>query len=92
MAGSDIPFEHYISEVRVARINGEYVVNPTFQQMEEADMDIMVGATKENIMMVEGEMKEVSEQDLLAALKTAHEAIKPCAAFRRNSQRSWART
>ena len=77
MACSDIPFEYYISEVRVARINGEYVVNPTFQQMEEADMDIMVGATKENIMMVEGEMKEVSEQDLIGALKVAAEAIKP---------------
>ena len=77
MACSDIPFEYYISEVRVARINGEYVVNPTFQQMEEADMDIMVGATKENIMMVEGEMKEVSEQDLIGALKAAAEAIKP---------------
>ena len=77
MACSDIPFEHYISEVRVARINGEYVVNPTFQKMEEADMDIMVGATKDNIMMVEGEMKEVSEQDLIGALKVAAEAIKP---------------
>lgn len=77
MACSDIPFEHYISEVRVARVNGEYVVNPTFQQMEEADMDIMVGATKENIMMVEGEMKEVAEQDLIGALKAAAEAIKP---------------
>lgn len=77
MACSDIPFEHYISEVRVARINGEYVVNPTFLQMEEADMDIMVGATKENIMMVEGEMKEVAEQDLIGALKAAAEAIKP---------------
>lgn len=77
MACSDIPFEYYISEVRVARINGEYVVNPTFQQMEKADMDIMVGATKDNIMMVEGEMKEVSEQDLIGALKVAAEAIKP---------------
>lgn len=77
MACSDIPFEYYISEVRVARINGEYVVNPTFQQMEEADMDIMVGATKDNIMMVEGEMKEVSEQDLIGALKVAAEAIRP---------------
>ena len=74
---SDIPFEGPISEVRVARINGEYVVNPTFAQLEQADMDIMVGATEENIMMVEGEMKEVSEQDLLQALKVAHEAIKP---------------
>ena len=77
MACSDIPFEYYISEVRVARINGEYVVNPTFQQMADADMDIMVGATKDNIMMVEGEMKEVSEQDLIGALKVAAEAIKP---------------
>ena len=74
---SDIPFDGPISEVRVARINGEYVVDPTFEQMKEADMDIMVGATEENIMMVEGEMKEVSEQDLLQALKVAHEAIKP---------------
>lgn len=74
---SDIPFEGPISEVRVARINGEFVINPTFQQLAEADMDLMVGATEENIMMVEGEMKEVSEQDLLAALKAAHDAIKP---------------
>ena len=77
MACSDIPFEYYISEVRVARVNGEYVIDPTFEQMKEADMDIMVGATKENIMMVEGEMKEVSEQDLIGALKAAAEAIKP---------------
>ena len=77
MACSDIPFEHTISEVRVARINGEFVINPTFQQMEEADMDLMVGATKDNIMMVEGEMTEVSEQDLIGALKAAAEAIKP---------------
>ncbi|MDE7378214.1 MAG: polyribonucleotide nucleotidyltransferase [Paraprevotella sp.] len=77
LAVSDIPFDGPISEVRVARVNGEYIVNPTFQQLETADMDIMVGATEENIMMVEGEMKEVSEQDLLEALKVAHEAIKP---------------
>ena len=77
MAASDIPIEFPISEVRVARINGEYVIDPTFEQMKEADMDIMVGATKDNIMMVEGEMKEVSEQDLINALKVAHEAIKP---------------
>ncbi len=74
---SDIPFECSISEVRVARINGEYVINPTFAQMKEADMDIMVGASAENIMMVEGEMNEVSEQDLLGALKAAMDAIKP---------------
>ena len=77
MAASNIPIEFPISEVRVARINGEYVIDPTFEQMKEADMDIMVGATKDNIMMVEGEMKEVSEQDLINALKVAHEAIKP---------------
>ena len=77
LAVSDIPFECPISEVRVARINGEYVINPTFDQMAHADMDLMVGASKDNIMMVEGEMKEVSEQDLLGALKAAHDAIKP---------------
>ncbi|MBR2631289.1 MAG: polyribonucleotide nucleotidyltransferase [Bacteroidaceae bacterium] len=77
LAASDIPFEGPISEVRVARINGEFVINPTFEQLKEADMDLMVGATEENIMMVEGEMKEVQEQDLLEALKAAHEAIKP---------------
>ncbi len=77
LACSDIPFECPISEVRVARVNGEYVIDPTFEQMKHADMDIMVGASAENIMMVEGEMKEVSEQDLLGALKAAMEAIKP---------------
>ncbi len=77
LACSDIPFECPISEVRVARINGEYVINPTKEQMADADMDLMVGATAENIMMVEGEMKEVQEVDLLNALKAAHEAIKP---------------
>ena len=77
LAVSDIPFGGPISEVRVARIDGQFVINPTFEQLEQADMDLMVGATYENIMMVEGEMKEVSEQDLLAALKAAHEAIKP---------------
>ena len=77
LACSDIPFECPISEVRVARINGEYVINPTFHQMKEADMDIMVGASAENIMMVEGEMNEVTEQDLLGALKAAMAAIKP---------------
>ena len=77
LAVSDIPFECPISEVRVARVNGEYVINPTFAQMKDADMDLMVGASKDNIMMVEGEMKEVSEQDLLGALKAAHDAIKP---------------
>ena len=77
LACSDIPFECPISEVRVARVGGEYVVDPTFEQMKSADMDIMVGASKDNIMMVEGEMNEVSEQDLLQALKVAQEAIRP---------------
>ena len=77
LAASDIPIDYPTSEVRVARINGEYVIDPTFEQMKEADMDLMVGATKDNIMMVEGEMNEVSEQDLIGALKAAHEAIKP---------------
>jgi polyribonucleotide nucleotidyltransferase len=76
LAVSDVPFNGPISEVRVARINGEFVVNPTFAQLEEADMDVIVAATLDNIMMVEGEMKEVSEEDLLAAMKVAHEAIK----------------
>ncbi|MCI6461305.1 MAG: polyribonucleotide nucleotidyltransferase [Prevotellaceae bacterium] len=77
LACSDIPFECPISEVRVARVNGEYVIDPTFEQMKKADMDIMVGASAENIMMVEGEMKEVSEQDMIGALKAAMDAIKP---------------
>ena len=77
LACSDIPFECPISEVRVARVNGEYVIDPTFEQMKEADMDLMVGASAENIMMVEGEMKEVSVQDLLGALKAAMDAIRP---------------
>ena len=76
LAVSDIPFNGPISEVRVARIDGQFVINPTFEQLEKADMDLMVAATYENIMMVEGEMDEVSEQDLLEALKAAHEAIK----------------
>ena len=76
LAVSDIPFNGPISEVRVARIDGQFVINPTFDQLEKADMDLMVGATYDNIMMVEGEMDEVSETDLLNALKAAHEAIK----------------
>ncbi len=76
LAVSDIPFGGPISEVRVARIEGKFVIDPTFDQLKKADMDLMVAATYENIMMVEGEMLEVSEQDLLAALKVAHEAIK----------------
>lgn len=76
LAVSDIPFNGPISEVRVGRIDGKFVINPTFAQLEKADMDIMVAATYENIMMVEGEMKEVSEAELLEAMKVAHEAIK----------------
>lgn len=76
LAVSDIPFGGPISEVRVARIGGEFVINPTFSALKEADLDIMVAATYENIMMVEGEMKEVSEKDMLDAIKFAHEEIK----------------
>ena len=76
LAVSDIPFNGPISEVRVARIDGQFVINPNFEQLEKADMELMVGATYDNIMMVEGEMDEVSETDLLEALKTAHDAIK----------------
>ena len=76
LAVSDIPFNGPISEVRVARINGQFVINPNFSQMADADIDIMVAATLDNIMMVEGEMKEVSEADMLEAIKFAHEEIK----------------
>ena len=76
LAVSDIPFNGPISEVRVARIDGKFVIDPTFDELQRADMELMVGATYDNIMMVEGEMNEVSEADLLAALRAAHEAIK----------------
>ena len=76
LAVSDIPFNGPISEVRVARVNGEFVIDPTFEQLESADMDLMVGATYDNIMMVEGEMDECSEAELLQAMKVAHDAIK----------------
>ena len=76
LAVSDIPFGGPISEVRVARIAGEYVINPTFSQMQDVDLDIMVGGTIDNILMVEGEMKEVSEEVMLGAIKFAHEEIK----------------
>ena len=76
LAVSDIPFNGPISEVRVARVDGEWVINPTFAQMERADIELMVGATYDNIMMVEGEMNEVSEAELLEALKVAHAEIK----------------
>lgn len=76
LAVSDIPFGGPISEVRVARIDGEFVINPTFEQLERADIDMMVAATLDNIMMVEGEMEEVQEEEMLEAIKVAHEAIK----------------
>lgn len=76
LAVSDIPFNGPISEVRVARVDGQFVINPTFSQLEKADIDIMVGATLDNIMMVEGEMNEVQESEMLDAIKAAHEAIK----------------
>ncbi|MGI6134495.1 MAG: polyribonucleotide nucleotidyltransferase, partial [Petrimonas mucosa] len=76
LAVSDIPFNGPLSEVRVARVDGKFVVNPTFSQLEKSDIDIIVGATIDNIMMVEGEMSEVSEAELLEAIKFAHEEIK----------------
>jgi polyribonucleotide nucleotidyltransferase len=76
IAVSDVPFETYISEVRVGRVNGEFIINPTYSQLENSDIDIIVGASADNIMMVEGEMNEVSEADMLEAIKFAHEEIK----------------
>ncbi len=76
LAVSDVPFNGPISEVRVARVDGQFIINPTFDQLDQADIDIMVAATLDNIMMVEGEMKEVQEADMLEAIKVAHEAIK----------------
>lgn len=76
LAVSDIPFNGPISEVRVARVDGQLVINPTFEQLAKADIDMMVGATLDNIMMVEGEMQEVQESEMLEAIKVAHEVIK----------------
>jgi polyribonucleotide nucleotidyltransferase len=76
LAVSDIPFNGPISEVRVARINGQFVINPNFDQLEKADIDLMVGASYDDILMVEGEMSEVSEEEMIEALKFAHEEIK----------------
>ncbi|WP_369048434.1 polyribonucleotide nucleotidyltransferase [Tenacibaculum sp. UWU-22] len=73
---SDIPFEAPISEVRVARVNGEFIINPSYTQLEEADIDLMVGASADSVAMVEGEMKEISEEEMAEAIKFAHEAIK----------------
>ena len=76
LAASNLPFEGPISEVRVCRIDGQFVINPGFEDMKRSDIELMVAATEENIMMVEGEMKEVSEHDMLEAIKFAHEEIK----------------
>jgi len=76
IAISDIPFEYPISEVRVARINGEFVINPSRAQLEQSDIDMMVGASADSIAMVEGELDEVSEHDMIEAIKAAHKAIK----------------
>jgi polyribonucleotide nucleotidyltransferase len=76
LAVSNIPFNGPMSEVRVARVKNKFVINPTATQLKEADIDLMVGATYDNILMVEGEMKEVSEEEMLEALKIAHDAIK----------------
>ncbi|MDD3567398.1 MAG: polyribonucleotide nucleotidyltransferase [Bacteroidales bacterium] len=76
LAISDVPFNGPISEVRVVRVDGKFVINPTFSQIETADIDMMVGATYDNILMVEGEMNEVSEAEMLEAIKFAHEEIK----------------
>ena len=76
LAVSDIPIQEIISEVRVARINGEYMINPSRTQMKDADMDFIIGATEDNIMMVEGEAKECQEADVIKAIEIAHEAIK----------------
>ncbi len=78
---SDFPFECPISEARVGRINGEFVINPTRAQLEESDIDMMIGASADSVMMVEGEMDEISEEEMIEAIKFAHEAIKAqCAA------------
>ncbi|WP_461534090.1 polyribonucleotide nucleotidyltransferase [Sinomicrobium sp.] len=78
---SDIPFECPISEVRVGRINGEFVINPSREQLVESDIDMIIGASEDSVMMVEGEMKEISEEEMADAIQFAHEAIKvQCAA------------
>ncbi len=78
---SDFPFECPISEARVGRINGEFIINPTRAQLEESDIDMMIGASADSVMMVEGEMEEISEEEMIEAIKFAHEAIKvQCAA------------
>ena len=73
---SDIPFNGPISEVRVARIDGEFIINPSSTELENADIDLMVGASMDSVAMVEGEMSEVSESEMIEAIKFAHEAIR----------------
>ncbi len=73
---SDVPFETAISEVRVGRVNGEFIINPTFEQLDASDIDMMIGASADSVMMVEGEMDEISEEEMVEAIKAAHEAIK----------------
>ena len=81
---SDFPFECAISEARVGRVNGEFIINPTRAQLEESDIDMMIGASADSVMMVEGEMDEISEEEMTEAIKFAHEAIKvQCAAQER---------
>lgn len=75
LAVSDIPFYNYISEVRVGRVNGQLIINPTKKQLEESDIDMMIGASKDSVAMVEGEMKEISEAEMVEAIKFAHQAI-----------------
>ncbi len=76
LAVSDIPFYNLISEVRVGRIDGKFVINPSREQLEQSDIDMMIGASKDSVAMVEGEMKEISEKEMVEAIKFAHEAIK----------------
>ena len=76
LACSDIPFETHVSEVRIARVNGEFIVNPTYEQNAQGDIDMMIAGTKDSIMMVEGEMKEISEAEMVEAIKLAHVVIK----------------
>ena len=73
---SDFPFECAISEARVGRVNGEFIINPTRSQLEESDIEMMIGASADSVMMVEGEMDEISEEEMADAIKFAHEAIK----------------
>ena len=76
LAVSDIPIEHHISEVRVGRVDGQFIVNPSFEELAKSDLDMVIGATYDNVLMVEGEMKEISEQEMVEAIRFAHEAIK----------------